>query len=88
MNVVLTVIKSVCRFISLIITDAFNTFNVHDETHLSEKLYYPYHSLDPAQAVERIIEAKGLGEEEYIQRGVELLRELRKKEQLKYSFFL
>ena len=47
-----------------------------------KKLYYPYHSLDPAQAVERIIEAKGLGEEEYIQRGLELLRELRKKGKL------
>lgn len=46
------------------------------------KVYYPYHSLDPAQAIERIIEAKGLGEDDYIQRGVEMLREiLRRKEQ-------
>ena len=44
-----------------------------------KNLYYPYHSLDPAQAVERIIEARGLGEEETIQRGVELLRKLREK---------
>lgn len=44
------------------------------------KLYYPYHSLDPAQAIERIIEAKELGEADYIQKGVELLRELMKKD--------
>ena len=42
-----------------------------------KNLYYPYHSLDPKQAVERIIEAKGLHEEEEIRRGVELLRKLR-----------
>lgn len=42
------------------------------------KVYYPYHSLDPAQAIERIIEAKNLSEEDYIQRGVALLREMRK----------
>ena len=41
-----------------------------------KRLYYPYHSLDPAQAIERIIEANGLGEEDYIQRGVKILREL------------
>lgn len=41
-------------------------------------LYYPYHSLDPAQAIERILEAKQMGEEEYIQKGVEILRRLMK----------
>lgn len=41
------------------------------------KLYYPYHSLDPAQAVERIMEAKGLTEPDDIQRGVEILRRIR-----------
>lgn len=44
------------------------------------KVYYPYHSLDPAQAIERIIEAKGLGEEDYIQQGVALLREILRRD--------
>lgn len=44
------------------------------------KLYYPYHSLDPAQAIERIMEAAGLEEEDYIRRGVQILRELRQRE--------
>lgn len=43
-----------------------------------KKVYYPYHSLDPEQAIERIIEAYELGEEDYIKRGVELLRKLKK----------
>lgn len=42
-----------------------------------EKLYYPYHSLDPEQAIERIMEAKGLTEEDQIKRGVEILRRIR-----------
>ena len=41
------------------------------------KLYFPYHSLDPAQAIERIMEAKGLTEEDYVKRGVEILRRMR-----------
>lgn len=45
-----------------------------------ERLYYPYHSLDPAQAVERILEAKGLRDEDMIKRGVEILRRLRSSE--------
>jgi len=45
------------------------------------RLYYPYHSLDPAQAIERVIEANGLGEDDYIQKGVQLLRELIRKDQ-------
>ena len=42
-----------------------------------EQLYYPYHSLDPEQAIERIKEAKGLTEEDLIKRGVEILRRIR-----------
>lgn len=43
-------------------------------------LYYPYHSLDPAQAIERILEAKGACEEDFIERGVKILREIMKRE--------
>lgn len=42
-----------------------------------EKLYFPYHSLDPEQAIERIKEAKGLTEEDEIRRGVEILKKVR-----------
>lgn len=45
-----------------------------------QKVYYPYHSLDPAQAIERIIEANDLGEEDYIQKGVALLREILRRD--------
>lgn len=44
-----------------------------------EKLYFPYHSLDPEQAIERIMEAKGLKEEDEIARGVEIMRRVRAK---------
>ena len=44
-----------------------------------EKLYFPYHSLDPEQAIERIMEAKGLTEEDEIARGVEIMRRVRAK---------
>lgn len=44
-------------------------------------LYFPYHSLDPKQAIERIMEAKGLGAEDDIARGVEILRRVRSREQ-------
>ena len=44
------------------------------------ELYYPYHSLDPAQAIERILEAKGLDEQDLTARGVKILRELMKNE--------
>ncbi len=40
------------------------------------QLYYPYHSLDPAQAIERILEAGNNTEEDYTQRGVEILRQI------------
>lgn len=43
------------------------------------KLYYPYHSLDPAQAIERIMEAKKMKEEDDTEKGVEILRKLMKK---------
>lgn len=39
-------------------------------------LYYPYHSLDPAQAIERILESKNIGEEDLTQKGVEILRRI------------
>lgn len=38
------------------------------------QLYYPYHSLDPAHAIQRILEARSLNEEDHIRRGVEILR--------------
>lgn len=45
------------------------------------KLYFAYHTLDPKQAIDRILEAKGIKaeetEEEIIKRGVEILRRLR-----------
>lgn len=40
-------------------------------------LYYPYHSLDPAQAIERILESKGVSDEDAIARGVAVLRRVR-----------
>ena len=42
-------------------------------------LYYPYHSLDPAQAIERILESKNLREEDLTQKGVEILRSILSK---------
>ena len=39
-------------------------------------LYYPYHSLDPAQAIDRILEAKQMREQDFTRRGVEILREI------------
>ena len=41
------------------------------------KLYYPYHSLSPASAIERILESKGMVQEDEIQRGVEIMRRVR-----------
>ena len=38
------------------------------------KLYYPYHSLDPAQAIARILESKNKEEKDLNQKGVEILR--------------
>ena len=38
-------------------------------------LYYPYHSLDPSAATERILESKKIDEDDYLRKGVEILRE-------------
>ena len=46
-------------------------------------LYYPYHSLDPAQAIEKILEARGVSEDNLTARGVKLMRELIAKEHKK-----
>lgn len=43
------------------------------------KLYFPYHSLDPEQVIERIKESKGIKEENDIQRGVEVMRKVRER---------
>lgn len=45
------------------------------------ELYYPYHSLDPSQAIERILEAKQLTETDYLERGVRILRDIMRKKQ-------
>lgn len=45
------------------------------------KLYYPYHTLDPHQAIDRIFEAKGItlsrSEEETTRLGVTILRRIK-----------
>lgn len=41
-------------------------------------LYYPYHSLDPSQAIERIEEAKNI-DDDMIKKGVKIMREIMKK---------
>lgn len=40
-------------------------------------LYLPYHSLDIEQAVERVLEAKGLSCDDQISRGVSILKRIR-----------
>ncbi|MCH4207134.1 MAG: antitoxin [Solobacterium sp.] len=40
------------------------------------EVYYPYHSLDPAQAIERMIESKGIQEEDYIARGKKIMKKI------------
>lgn len=42
-------------------------------------LYYPYHSLDPSQAIERIEEAKNI-DDDMIKKGVKIMREIMKKD--------
>lgn len=39
-------------------------------------LYFPYHSLDPIQAIDRILEAKNINDDDYTKRGVEILRRI------------
>lgn len=42
------------------------------------KLYFPYHSLDPSLAIERILESRGASDEvDMIRRGVEIMRRIR-----------
>lgn len=41
------------------------------------KLYFPYHSLDTKNAIERILEAKGIEEEDKIEKGVKILRRIK-----------
>lgn len=40
------------------------------------KLYFPYHSLDPENAIERILEAKGIKNDDMIAKGVNILRNI------------
>ena len=42
------------------------------------KLYFPYHSLDPKAVILRILEAKSMKEENLLEKGVRILREMRK----------
>jgi len=39
-------------------------------------LFFPYHSLDCSAAIKRILEAKEQDEEDYIEKGVVILRRL------------
>ena len=46
------------------------------------KLYYPYHSLDPRQAIDRILEGTEMDktiEKDEIARGVEILRKIKRR---------
>ena len=43
------------------------------------ELFFPYHSLDNAAAIERILEAKNSREEDMTKRGVEILRRISKE---------
>ena len=43
------------------------------------ELYYPYHSLDPAQVIERIIEANNLEDIDCFTKGLTLLKTLRRR---------
>ena len=45
------------------------------------ELCYPYHSLDPAQVIERILEAKGEGEQDLTARSVKILREIMRQDE-------
>ena len=51
-------------------------------TYYLEKLFLPYHTLDPAQAIERILEAKGLcfDEESQLHRQYEIYKRIRGNE--------
>jgi len=62
-------------------TDTVSSKNLYRRIKPDElrKLYFPYHSMDPGQAVERIKEAHGIKAEDYTARGVELLRKIKKE---------
>lgn len=47
-----------------------------------KNLYYPYHSLDPSMAIERILEAKGLSEISLTDKGVKIMRGILQKRNL------
>lgn len=47
---------------------------------LRKLLYYVYHSLDPAQAIERFLEGSGSKEEDYTEKGVQILRGILERE--------
>ena len=70
-------------------TPSKQIYKVVQARELSE-LYYPYHSLDPTQAIERICEAKSLEPEEahpsdgYIEEGVKLLRQMHQSPTYRY----
>ncbi len=53
-------------------------YRIIKPTELRE-LFFPYHSLDNAAAIERILEAKNSREEDMIERGVEILRRIIKE---------
>lgn len=61
-------------------TYEISTYDVYKIVKPSELrlLYFPYHSLDPKQAIERILESKNIKEIDYIARGVELLKAMKK----------
>ena len=43
-------------------------------------LYYPYHSFDPSQAIERILEAKDEDTKDLTKKGVKILRDIIKRQ--------
>lgn len=47
---------------------------------LRKLLYYAYHSLDLAQAIERFLEGSGSKEEDYTEKGVQILRGILERE--------
>lgn len=50
-----------------------------------QQLYFPYHSLDPAQVIERILEAKGMDNDDMVKRGGgrDLKKASKRREQIK-----
>ena len=52
-----------------------NVFKIINSNEI-RKLYFPYHSLDPKQVVERILESKNIKNVDLISKGVELYRKI------------